>query len=99
MTSDLPASDVYELAPHRMSRPRRWGMMAVFWFMALISLGNATPVPSTNAWAIVRKSDGTIVLTVDDEMAGEASVEGELRNALNTMTQREFDDAWGITAA
>ena len=90
------AAEVYRLEPHRMNPVKRYAMMAVFWFMALISMGSATPVPSTNAWAVVRKADGSIVGVVDDEMAGEHGVQPQLEADLASMTAAEFADAWGL---
>ncbi len=92
------AEQVYDLVEHRMNRLKRWAMMGFFWAVALISMGNASPVPSTKAWAIVRKSDGTVVTTVDDEMAGENSVRPQLDADLRSMTVAEFDEAWGISS-
>lgn len=90
------ADAVYDIVEHRMNRLKRWGMMASFWAMALISMGSATPVPSTRAWGIVRKSDGKLVGTVDDEMASDASVRPQLEADLRSMTVEEFNAAWGV---
>lgn len=95
-TTDARASDVYDILEHRMNRLKRWALMGFFWAVALISFGSATPVPSTKAWAIVRKSDGKILSSVDDEMAGEVSVKPQLDADLQSLTQAEFDEAWGI---
>ena len=81
-----------------MSRLKRYSLMASFWFMALISMGSATPVPSTNAWAVVRRSDGTIATTVDDPMAGEMTIHTQLEADLLSLTATEFEAAWGIEA-
>lgn len=90
------ASDTYELVEQRMRKPKRWMLMAGFWLMALVSMGSATPVPATKSWAIVRKSDGFVASVVDDEMAGEISVETQLRSDMSSMTTSEFEAAWGI---
>jgi len=94
-----PANQVYDIVEHRMNRLKRLALMGSFWALTLISMGSATPVPSTNAFAIVRISDGKVVSIVDDEMAGENSVRVLLDADLQSMTQAEFEHAWGIVQA
>ena len=95
-TSDRRANHAYDIVEHRMNRPKRWALMAFFWTVAP-HFGSATPMPSTKAWAILWKSDRKVVSTVDDEMAGEVNVRPQLDADLQSLTQAEFELAWGIS--